>query len=114
MKKFILQFFKRKSNKEDFIDAVEAYLWTTYSEICTREELRDRIIEKLKSEIKTDYKTYHNYLNISTYKKFREKQVLPEVAAYFRSKNYKVDLHNDENYKDVNVLIINWQNLENF
>ena len=40
------------------------------------------------------------------------KQVLPEVAEYFRSKNYKVDLHNDENYKDVNVLIINWQNLE--
>ena len=113
MKKFILQFFKRKSNKEDFIDAAEAYLWTTYSEVCTREELRDRIIEKLKSEIKIDYKNYHNYLNISTYHGFREKQVLPEVAAYFRSKNYK-DLHNDENYKDVNVLIINWQNLENF
>lgn len=115
MKKLILRFLfglKRKKSNDDFTDALDAYLLTTYSEICTKEELKERIIERLKREIKIDYKTYHNYVNISTYSKFNEKQILPEVAEYFKSKNYKVDLHNDEDYKDVNVLIINWQNLE--
>ena len=113
--KNILSYFKRgHKDITKFIDAKEAFQRATYSEQYTREELRDKIIEELQERIKTDFRTYKTYLDITTYSGYREKQVLPDVAEFFRSKNYKVDLHNDESYPDVNVLIINWQNLENF
>lgn len=113
--KNILSYFKRgHKDITEFIDAKEAFQRATYSEQYTREELRDKMIEELQERIKVDYGTYKTYLDITTYSGYREKQVLPDVAEFFRSKNYKVDLHNDENYPDVNVLIINWQNLENF
>ena len=111
--KIINWLFKVKDN-EEFTDASEAYMRSTYSEQYTKDQLRDKLIKELQQKIKADYKVYHTYVDISTYSGYREKQVLPEVAEYFRTKNYKVELHNGEDYKEINVLIISWQSQVHF
>lgn len=114
IKEFILKYILNyKISKEDFLNATLAYQKTTYSEIYSREQLRDKLISELKSSIKENIKL-HNYLVIETFSGYREKQVLREVADYFLDKNYNVILHNEDNFSDVNVLIVSWQNLETF
>ena len=113
MKRILEKLFKHE--KEEFADAVKAYQRSTYSKEYTREELTGKLIDELKRSITRDCKNYQRtYMNISTYSGYREKQVLPEVARYFESKKYKVVLHNEEAFQDINVLIINWQHLEDF
>lgn len=46
---------------------------------------------------------------IDTFQDPQEKEVLPEVAEYFDSKGYLVDLKNGDDYSLTNILIINWQ-----
>lgn len=111
--KQLLKYFLRQNN-EEIIDATRAYQITTYSKQYTREELKKELIKDLNKRIKEDSKTFRNYLSITTYSGYREKQILPEVAEFFREKNYNVTLHNEEDYSDVNVLIINWQKQEKF
>lgn len=110
MKHTFFGLFRRDKKEDDFIDASEAYLKSTYPDQYTWEELKRKLIDVIKRQIKYDIKLNKTYVNVTTYSDFREKQILPEVADYFRSKNYKVDLHNDNDYSDTNVLIINWQN----
>lgn len=107
-------FYKNREKKDDFIDASDAYLKSTYTEQYTKEELKEKLIADIKRQIKSDVRLNRTYINVTTYSGYREKQVLPEVAEYFKTRNYKVDLHNNEDYSDTNVLIINWQNNENF
>lgn len=106
--------FNFKKGKREFIDATQAYQRATYYKQYTREELKEHMIEDLQKRIVADSRTYKTYVNVTTYSDYREKLVLPEVAEYFRGKNYKVDLHNDQDYSEVNVLIINWQGQEHF
>ena len=107
-------FNRNRDKRDDFIEASDAYLKTTYNEQFTKEELKEKLIANIKRQIKNDIKLNRTYINVTTYSGYREKQVLPEVAEYFRTKKYKVDLHNDDDYSNTNVLIINWQNNENF
>ena len=104
----------KKLEEHDIEDATEAYQKSTYSKQYTRDQLKDKLIKDIQKDIKNDVRFGNTYLNITTYSGYREKQVLPDVAEYFRKKNYMVDLHNDQNYSEINVLIINWQNLETF
>lgn len=107
-------FNRNRDKRDDFIEASDAYLKTTYNEQFTKEELKEKLIADIKRQIKNDVKLNRTYINVTTYSGYREKQVLPEVAEYFKTKKYKVDLHNDDDYSNTNVLIINWQNNENF
>ena len=106
---------KRTIKSEDkFFDASEAYQIAKYNDKLTREQLKEKLIEKLKKRIVSDFKISGQFLDITTYEGYREKLLLPEIAEYFRDLKYHVDLLNDNEYKEVNVLIINWQNLETF
>lgn len=105
---------KFKRNNDDFLDAEQAYQKSKYQEQFTKEELKEKIIDNLKRNIKTDIRIKHRYINISTYQDYRSKSVLPEVVKYFIDKNYKVELKNDQDYEEVNVLIINWQGRKDF
>ena len=104
--------FKSKNNFLD--DAREAYRITKYNDKLTKEQLKNKIIEKLRQRILTDIKVSGKFVDVTIYQDYREKLVLPEVVEFFRERNYHVDLLNTENYQEVNVLIINWQNLETF
>lgn len=105
---------KRDSSNDDFIDAADAYLKSTYNKQYTEDELKDKVISDIKKQIKSDVKLNRVYISVFLYSGFREKKVLPEVAEYFKTRNYVVNLLNDENYSNTNVLIINWQNNNNF
>lgn len=107
-------FIKNREKRDDFIDASVAYLKSAYSKQYTRDELKEKVISDIKKKITMDIELNRVYVSVLSYSGYREKQVLPEVAEYFRDKKYKVDLHNDEDYSNTNVLIINWQNRENF
>lgn len=105
---------KRDNKKDDFISASDAYLKSTYDEQYTKEELKEKMIHRLKEKIKTDVRLNKSYITVALFSGYREKTVLPEVAEYFKTKDYKIDLLNNENYSNTNVLIINWQNREDF
>ena len=109
--------FKKIKNavvEGDIKNAQDAFAKTTYSHELTREQLKEKLIKDIMSEIKRNVRQYHQYLCIQTYDGYREKIVLPGVAEYFKEKGFKVDLLNGEDYKTVNVLIINWQGMETF
>lgn len=114
LKYFISRIKKAVKSEDKFFDASEAYQIAKYNDKLTREQLKERMIEKLKRRIISDSKVSGQFLNITTHDGYREKLLLPEIAEYFRELHYRVDLLNTEEYKDVNVLIINWQNLETF
>lgn len=113
--KYLIKCIKKAVKIEDrFFDANEAYQVTRYKEILSKEQLKEDIIEDLKRSIIFNSKISRQFMTITTYDGHREKTILPEVAEFFRALNYHVDLLNDEEYKEVNVLIINWQNSETF
>lgn len=113
LKDFINRILKPKSENK-FFDASEAYQIAKYNDKLTKEQLKEELIQRLKKRIVTDFKVSNQFLDITTYDGYREKILLPEIAEYFRNLNYHVDLLNEKEYEDVNVLIINWQNLETF
>ena len=83
-------FNRNRDKRDDFIEASDAYLKTTYNEQFTKEELKEKLIANIKRQIKNDIKLNRTYINVTTYSGYREKQVLPEVAEYFKTKKYKV------------------------
>ena len=79
-------FNRNRDKRDDFIEASDAYLKTTYNEQFTKEELKEKLIADIKRQIKNDIKLNRTYINVTTYSGYREKQVLPEVAEYFKTK----------------------------
>lgn len=106
----------RKAVKQEgkVYDATKAYQMAKYNDNLTKDQLREELIERLNRRIISDTKISGKLLDITTYDGYREKILLPEIAEFFRGLNYHVDLLNDGEYKDINVLIINWQSKETF
>lgn len=113
---YLLSSIKEKFNhKEEILDASKAYLKSRYQDDeTTKEKLIENMIRCLNRRIKSDIRLDRSYLNISTFTEHREKMVLPEIVKFFESHGYKVTLLNGEDFKEVNVLIINWQGKEMF
>lgn len=112
LKNLIGKVKKVVKSDERFFDAFEAYQVARYNDRLTRDQLKEIMIEELKKRITHDFRESGKFLDITTYDRYREKHLLPEIADYFRELKYHVDLLNTDEYQDVNVLIINWQNLE--
>lgn len=113
IKSFICHILKHRFEDKIF-DATEAYRIAKYNDNLTKEQLKEELIRELRKRIIFDSKISNQFLDITTYSGYREKLILPEIAEYFRELGYEVDLLNDGKYKNVNVLIINWQNQETF
>lgn len=114
LKDLINRIKKALKSEKKFFDATEAYQIAKYNDTYTKEQLKELMIERLKKRIISDFKTEGQFLDITTYDGYREKLLLPEIAEFFKSHNYHVDLLNTGNYENINVLIINWQDLETF
>ena len=109
--KQILEFFGKRVEKEDtFYTADEAFRKILEIKQTNRDEFKKSIIKILKREILFDINSIKKYCIVNTYSSLAEKDVLPEVADYFREKGYDVDLKNGEDYNETNILIISWQN----
>ena len=101
-----------KGDKRDFYDARKAYQMAKYNDSLTREQVKSKLLESLKRQVTLDVKQAHTFLNITIYDSYREKQLLPEIAEYFKELGYHVDLLRTGKYENTHVLIINWQDLE--
>lgn len=111
----LFDFIKKAIKQEEKVfDATKAYQMAKYNDNLTKEQLKEELIERLNHRIIADTKISGKLLDITTYDGYREKIILPEIAEFFRGLNYHVDLLNDGEYKDINVLIINWQSKETF
>ena len=64
-------FNRNRDKRDDFIEASDAYLKTTYNEQFTKEELKEKLIADIKRQIKNDVKLNRTYINVTTYSGYR-------------------------------------------
>ena len=114
----ILEFFTgKKKNEDTFYTADEAFRKSLEIKNSSRAEFKKDMIRYIQREIRYDISSVTSckrFCIVNLYQSTAEKEVLPEVAEYFREKGYEVDLKNGENYNETNILIVNWQNRNMF
>lgn len=114
MSNIILEIYNWLTNKEEpkdtFLTAEEAFLRSMNLKKQTKKECKDKLIKEIQRQIKIDTSMAGQRMClINTFQDPQEKEVLPEVAEYFDSKGYLVELKNGDDYDTTNILIINWQ-----
>ena len=100
----------KEEKKDTFLTAEEAFLRSMNLKNQTKKECKEKLIKGIQRQIKMDTSIPGQMMClIDTFQDPQEKEVLPEVAEYFDSKGYLVELKNGDDYSLTNILIINWQ-----
>lgn len=106
----IYNWLNKEEPKDNFLTAEEAFLRSMKLKKQTKKECKDKLVREIQKQIKFDTSMSDQRLClINTYQDPQEKEVLPDVAEYFDSKGYQVELKNGDDYDITNILIINWQ-----
>ena len=101
---------KEEPKKDNFITAEDAFLRSMNLKKQTKKECKLKLIKEIQRQIRMDTSiSWQKMCLIDTFQNPQEKEVLPEVAEYFDSKGYLVELKNGDDYSETNILIINWQ-----
>jgi hypothetical protein len=100
----------KEEKKDTFLTAEEAFFRSMNLKNQTKKECKEKLIKEIQRQIKMDTSVSGQRMClIDTFQDPQEKEVLPEVAEYFNSKGYLVELKNGDDYSLTNILIINWQ-----